>query len=326
MGWAIRQDTGDCSSQFVLLLLSMRADEKGGMTEIDADYIAKRTHLGRATVFRCFRRLRELGLFETETRHSRSGGREVSGRLRLDVSTSDQAMREARGSEAVAATVEREGSLMVRRPDGEVVSNLDEGSLIVSRPDGEVVSNLDEGSLIMRRPSLCSNSLINNPPNPPAQGEAGEGATEVDGLDALFVKFQTSYPVDATMNFSEARRAFSDLSIRDRERAVRWAGEYRVDVEKRGATRALDAAKWLRQRRFDEIEKIKGGQAKARGLERPMAFVAVGTRAWNAWLAHKGVRSHPMTTDPASRRTGWWFASLWPPGVDPPPEGDEAVA
>ena len=49
-------------------------------------------------------------------------------------------------------------------------------------------------------------------------------------------------------------------------------------------------------------------------------FVTKGTRAWDAWLAHKGVRSMPSKSSPlAGGKEGWWFPTLWPPGVDPPP-------
>jgi len=197
-----------------------------------------------------------------------------------------------------------------------------EGSLKLRPPQDEVVSNLDEGSLNLRRPTLCSNSYINNPPNPP-DGEAAEtGEREGDDLDGWFEAFQRSYPFDATMSLSEALAQGRKLSIKDRAKALRWAGEYAADVRKRGATRPLDAARWLRERRFDEIDRLKGGQAKAQGRERPMVHVAVGTRAWDAWIRHGHKPGLNMSRHQG--KNGWFFPSLWPPGCDPP--ADEAGA
>ena len=306
MGWAIRQRTGDCASSYVLMLLAMRADERGEMTEIDADYLAERACVSRTTVFRCLKTLRDLGVFETETRFMRSGGRRVSGRLRLDVLIVSPDMREAHGSEDAS---ERDA---------------EEGSIKSERPDGQVVSNPNEGSSESERPTLCSNSLVIYPPNPPSAVEAETGEREGDDAQPQFEKFQRSYPFDASMRISEALKAFEPLSLKDHARAARWAAAYADDLQRRGATRPVDAAKWLRERRFDEIERLKRGQAKAAGLAAPMVFVAVGTRAWTAWLAHKRRPTHPTTTNKQTGQTGWWFPSLWPPGVDPPAPPDEA--
>jgi hypothetical protein len=307
MGWAIRQRTGDCASSFVLMLLAMRADERGEMTEIDADYLAERACVSRATVFRCLKTLRDLGVFETETRFMRSGGRRVSGRLRLDVRIASPDMREPHGSEEVAG------------------GDVEEGSLKSGLPDGQVVSNLDEGSLKSGLPTLCSNSYINNPPNPPSAVEPETGERERDDLDLWFEQFQRSYPFDASMRVSEARKAGEALSLKDRARALRWAAAYADDLKRRGATRPVDAARWLRERRFDDVEQVKAGQAKAQGLAAPKVFVAKGTRAWDAWVArgHKPGLAYSRGM-PGDSRTGWWFPTLWPPGVDPPSPADEA--
>ena len=69
LGWALKQSTGDANVQHVLLLLALRADEFGAMTEIDADYLAERACIKRTTVFRCLKALRELGLLETATHY-----------------------------------------------------------------------------------------------------------------------------------------------------------------------------------------------------------------------------------------------------------------
>ena len=307
MGWAIRQRTGDCASSYVLMLLAMRADERGEMTEIDADYLAERACVSRTTVFRCLKTLRDLGVFETETRFMRSGGRRVSGRLRLDVLIVSPDMREAHGSEDAS---ERDA---------------EEGSIKSERPDGQVVSNPNEGSSESERPTLCSNSLVIYPPNPPSAEQPETGEREGDDLEAQFEKFQRIYPFDASMRISEARKAFEALSLRDRARALRWGAAYAADLERRGATRPVDAARWLRERRFDDVEAVKGVQAKAQGLSGPRVFVAKGTRAWGAWVSHghkPGLTCGSGTA--GDSRVGWWFPSLWPPGVDPPAADGEA--
>lgn len=303
LGWAVRQHTGDVGSQCVLLLLALRADETGEMTEIDADYFAERACLCKRTLFRCFGDLRKLGLFETEVAFTRSGGRKLRGRLRLDVSTA--AMQKTQGSECAPEAAAAEGSANSALPE-----------------TGQVVQNLHQGSANSALPSLCSKEDIINPPNPPAEAAPNEGADEEGELDAWVEQFQASYPFDATMTVADARRVAAGLSIKDRARALRWAAEYSADLKRRGGTRPLDAARWLRERRFDEVERIKGGHAKAIGLEKPMVFVAKGTRAWDAWVA----RGHKPGLDFSRRagKTGWWFPSLWPPGVDPPAGADEA--
>lgn len=304
LGWAVRQHTGDVGSQCVLLLLALRADEAGEMTEIDADYFAARACLSRRTIFRCFGALRDLGLFETEVGFARSGGRKLHGRLRLDVSTA--AMQKTQASEGVEETVAGEGSADFALPE-----------------TGQVVQISHQGSAKSALPSLCSKEDINNPPNPPCTEARHEAADEGEELEAWLVKFQASYPFDATMSVSEVRRAGAALSLKDRAKALRWAAEYAADLKRRGATRPLDAARWLRERRFAEVEAIKDGRAKAIGLGKSLVFVAQGTRAWQAWVAHG--HKPGLNTSTHQGRNGWWFPALWPPGVDPPAAADEAA-
>ena len=144
MGWAMRHRTGDGSSAHVLLRLAMRADEVGAMTLIDADYLAEVCEISRATVFRCLRTLRDLGLLETETGFSRSGGRRVSARLLLHVTSVQPNMQKTHSSDEADDAGEGEGSLKSGLPQNEVVSNLDDlkpgrSSQIWTK----VVSNLD---------------------------------------------------------------------------------------------------------------------------------------------------------------------------------------
>ena len=307
MGWAIRQRTGDCASSYVLMLLAMRADERGEMTEIDADYLAERACVSRTTVFRCLKTLRDLGVFETETRFMRSGGRRVSGRLRLDVRIVSPDMREAHGSEDAS---ERDA---------------EEGSIKSERPDGQVVSNPNEGSSESERPTLCSNSLVIYPPNPPSAEQPETGEREGDDLELWFEQFQRSYPFDTTMDPDEARKVAAELSIRDRAKALRWAAAYAADLKRRGATRPLNAAKWLRERKFEAVEKVRTVQAQSQGFVKPVVWVAKNTRAWDAWVSRGHKPGLDYSTPPVGKpRGGWYFPSLWPPGVDPPAPRGEA--
>lgn len=58
---------------------------------------------------------------------------------------------------------------------------------------------------------------------------------------------------------------------------------------------------------------------------KPKVFVIRGTRAWDAWMDHRkrtaGKTSCPMTTHvvDGTRRDGWWFETLFPPGPEPLP-------
>ena len=306
MGWQRRQHTGDTGSQYVLLELAMRADECGGMTEIDVDYLAERTYLSRRTIFRCLGTLRDLGLLETETGFTRSGGRRVSGRLVLTASTG-VAMRKTQPSEGDARDAEEQGSATVALPDGEVVPLCHQGSATVALP------------------TLCSNSYLNNPPNPPGDERAEKGEREGDDLDVWFEQFQRSYPFDATMRISEARKAAEPLSLKDRAKALRWAAAYAADLKRRGATRPVDAAKWLRERRFADVGEVETAKAQAQGLAKPLVWVVKGTRAWDAWVSRGHKPGLDYSRPPVGKpQGGWWFPSLWPPGVDPPADAGGA--
>ena len=306
MAWCLHQSTGDGTAKHVLLRLAMRADELGEMTLVDADYIARHCEISRATVFRCFRTLRDLGLLETETTFARSGGRKVSARLVFAASTG-KAMQDAHVSEK-----------------GDEEANI-EGRQNLSRPEGEVVANLDEGRQNLSRPTLCSNSYLNNPPNPPSAEQPETGEREGDDLDLWLEQFQRTFPFDATMRISEARKAAEPLSLKDRAKALRWAAVYAADLKRRGATRPVDAAKWLRERRFDDVGEVEAAKAKAQGLDKPLVFVAKGTRAWDAWVSRGHKPGLDYAKPPGGRvGSGWYFRSLWPPGVDPP--GDAGAA
>ena len=323
LGWALRQSTGDGPSKALLIYLALRSDEVGGMTLIDPDYLIAVSGFGRTTVFRCLGTLRDLGLLESETGFLRSGGRRSQGRLVLSATAS--AMPATHASDAPAPDGEKEGSSGAGLPGGEVVREPDQGSSGAGLPDGEVVREPNQGSSGADLPTLCSNSLVIYPPNPPSAVEAETGEREGDDAQPQFEKFQRSYPFDASMRISEARKAFEALSLRDRARALRWGAAYAADLERRGATRPVDAARWLRERRFDDVEAVKGVQAKAQGLSGPRVFVAKGTRAWGAWVSHghkPGLTCGSGTA--GDSRVGWWFPSLWPPGVDPPAADGEA--
>jgi hypothetical protein len=49
----------------------------------------------------------------------------------------------------------------------------------------------------------------------------------------------------------------------------------------------------------------------------PRSFVEKGSPAWQAWIA-TGHKPGPASYSRDRSKEGWWFASEWPPGHDPP--------
>lgn len=318
VSWANEQDTESPSAHLVLLQLANIAAEDGVVRRLDVDYLARVARQSRASVFRKLSLFEKAGVLTRETiGFSADGAKIVGARLWLDrVYRPMQSAHDGEDAEAgenVAAEAFAEGGQ----------------SQIETACQGGAVSPRTSGSLTAETASPYGSNPedIIYPPTPHGGAPEIVQADDGDNLEAQFAKFQASYPFDATMRVAEARLVFAGLTVKDRTRAVRAAGEYALDLQRRGSARAMDAARWLRGRRFEDVEAVKGGQARAQGLDRPRVFVAQGTRAWDAWLAHKGARSHPTTTDKVTRKTGWWFESLWPPGADPPEgaEGENAA-
>jgi len=117
-------------------------------------------------------------------------------------------------------------------------------------------------------------------------GACARAESEVDQsqTDDNFTDFLSVYPFDPTrMSVGAAREAFDELSIEDQLKAVRFAKPYATAIKAHNRNFPVNAAKWLSERRFDEIERIL--IAKARPVDCQPVFVTRGTEAWSACAA-----------------------------------------
>lgn len=150
-------------------------------------------------------------------------------------------------------------------------------------------------------------------------GACARAELEVDQsqTDDNFTDFLSVYPFDPTrMSVGAAREAFDELSIEDQLKAVRFATPYATAIKAHNRNFPVNAAKWLSDRRFDEIERIL--IAKARPVDCQPVFVTRGTEAWSACAAEfRRTKGKDPPQVEHEGQTGWWFSSLSSPGCHP---------
>jgi hypothetical protein len=150
-------------------------------------------------------------------------------------------------------------------------------------------------------------------------GACAKAESEVDQsqTDDNFTDFLSVYPFDPTrMSVGAAREAFDELSIEDQLKAVRFATPYATAIKAHNRNFPVNAAKWLSDRRFDEIERIL--IAKARPVDCQPVFVTRGTEAWSACAAEfRRTKGKDPPRVEHEGQTGWWFSSLSSPGCHP---------
>jgi hypothetical protein len=150
-------------------------------------------------------------------------------------------------------------------------------------------------------------------------GACARAESEVDQsqTDDNFTDFLSVYPFDPTrMSVGAAREAFDELSIEDQLKAVRFATPYATAIKAHNRNFPVNAAKWLSDRRFDEIERIL--IAKARPVDCQPVFVTRGTEAWSACAAEfRRTKGKDPPQVEHEGQTGWWFSSLSSPGCHP---------
>jgi hypothetical protein len=129
-----------------------------------------------------------------------------------------------------------------------------------------------------------------------------------------FSQFLAAYPFRTTMSFGEAQEAFADLSIKDRLKAIRFAKIYAADLKTANRTHVIDAAKWLKGRKFDEAERVVAAKGQAAAAVGAPVFVAMETDAWSRWVRfYRETKHREPPTSEHGGRSGWWFPSLFPP-------------
>jgi hypothetical protein len=115
-----------------------------------------------------------------------------------------------------------------------------------------------------------------------------------------------------------AREAFDELSIEDQLKAVRFAKPYATAIKAHNRNFPVNAAKWLSERRFDEIERILIAKAQAGGLKDQPGVRHLRNRAWSACAAEfRRTKGKDPPQVEHEGQTGWWFSSLSSPGCHP---------
>ncbi len=321
LNWANEQQTSSTSAQFVLILLANVADVDGFVRFVSADNLAKWSRQSRASVFRRLKDLEEVGLLVREpAQFSRSGGRLVSGQLRLDrtyIAASTEA-EPSGGSSQVETTSDEGRSSQVettQAPErGGSLTGETEVVSLVTRPHIDSNLNLNSNLPTTTLESATAGRRDNDQPSAAAATKGlGEGSAPHSGRADLWTAFLGSYPSTASMDVARAKSAFSDLTLKDAAKAVRWAKLYADDLAARGRTQPFEMWRWLVARRFDEIAEAQAAKAP-KGEAR--VFVRRGTPAWEAWSRERRGKI-PVQREPGGTADGWWFPSLFPHGLDP---------
>ena len=146
----------------------------------------------------------------------------------------------------------------------------------------------------------------------------GRDAERAGRMAELWDGFAKAWPWTAVMSPSEARTEFERLSLPDAKKAAEGAALYAAATAGlRSASARKDAGRWLRARDFEVVALVAATRPAAEGGK--SVFVIRGTDAWQAWCAHRaasGVKPPPAQTSTSHPgKTGWWFATLFPPGV-----------
>ena len=116
-----------------------------------------------------------------------------------------------------------------------------------------------------------------------ARAEPECNQTQTDGE---FSAFLMAYPFNQTMDVEAPEAAFETLSIEDRLKAIRFAKLYGADIKAQNRSHPLSAVKWLRQRKFDEAERIASAKGQGAALKATHVFVVKEADAWHKWVSH----------------------------------------
>lgn len=325
--WALDQRGSDGGMQALLLILGLRADERGEMTRIDRAYLADKSRQSKETVSRNLAQLEEEGVLELEYSYDAHGGKVTTGRLRLDRQLSLMTVGERRAMQKTQGE-KTEGS--------DEIETAEAGDDYLSSPRsrqivGQVTTPSRLGDDSESSPSLylresLSNSLSNASADARAEREALQKFEERLADD--FAKFKVAYPKGA-LHWGEARSVFAKLNLGDREKATKYAAVYSARLVARKRTQPIDPARWLSAREFDELASEAQAEAEAKGLKHPEIFIIEGTPWFDEWNEYERIKrgfSKPwrmLTFKGADGRTGVLRPTQRPPwraSTDPPPE------
>jgi hypothetical protein len=310
VAWANRQRTNSCSAQSVLLQLANWATPEGVIRLVRAEIIASCTIQSRATVYRRLAYLEEIGLFErkqTEGRR-RDGSAVISGKLHLDriYFAPEIAPDEAATTES---QIETEG--------GE--SQIETGASLTGETG---VSLTGETPYKEIQPEKSQTERETPPPafaDPPPNLEEEEEKKSVEFEERLtrdFSAFRQAYPFDASMSQALAREEFGKLNAKERLKAIRFAGRYRLALAASNRSFPANPVNWLRRREFQALDETEKEAAASSGEPPKTVFVFFATPAWDAWEAHwqatKG-KSPPHNWSREHRGEGWHFPTRYPP-------------
>jgi hypothetical protein len=314
--WAVQQRCGNLSRKAVLMILANVADGDGFVRSVRVEYLQWTTELSRRTIYRELRELENGGALTRDRGHNDDGRTasctlNLTGIFKLRKTPETAEMRETEKDSAMGGTKQ---SAM----DGTKIDKQSAMGGTEQSANGDTSLYWDKLYNIPSTTTLVSPSpaRASQDDQPSEANESPKGA--FDGFQELL----RSYPFDSTMGLDEAERLFDALSVKDRLKAIRFAKIYAGDLKRRGRSQPRDIAAWLKSRAFDRIAASMDEKARSAGLKNAQVFVARGTDAWKAWAS---TRAKPFPVSEHGGKTGWWFASLYPPRATGPPAASSGV-
>jgi hypothetical protein len=249
MSWALAQCLETAAQQCLLYVIADSADPNGVTRHCDPEYMAEKSRLSRATMFRRLSELEQLDLLSRRKYYTDRGAPRYEICLNLDAkvhvplkSRRKDDDDDGDGDLSAAETPESHAETLPPK----------------SQPETREVSQVRQTqshSCDYISPTLSKNLS----PNPSPRGSLSkQEAEDVARHDALWVQFLARYPGVNAMDQVEARREFDGLTFDDAEWAVSSALPYASECAKLRRP-PKNAHLWLRKAMFWNIPKAKIG-------------------------------------------------------------------
>ncbi|WP_439392355.1 hypothetical protein ACRQ5Q_22430 [Bradyrhizobium sp. PMVTL-01] len=255
MNWALSQELESCPQQALLYVIADSADPNGMTRHCDADYMARKARLSRATMFRRLSELEELGLLVRRKYYTEQGAQRYEIQLNLEARVI-LPIRTRKGGDDDAGGDHEAENAEIPKSHGETLVQPQSHS-----SETAAVSPVRPGQ---SHSCDCISPPLSEglPPNPPPGGVRSRREVEAEERrEGLWRQFLGSYMRIARMDQAAAREEFDKLSIDDAEWAVSSAPPYAAECAK-DRVAPKNANTWLRKGMFKNFR--RGGPPPAR--------------------------------------------------------------